>query len=263
MTDLNSSLGLKNVEIIEEPYLDEKLEISTGYTQVSRTPDGIKNGYYRKIIHDTVTEIGLYKNGESLGPVWYRLEGDTYKVTYNDEYMTYLYPDCISCIHSELKDGSFMTNGKFGKVQDFHQNGGLPLPLVQLHDVSDTYNYDISSYLRIAKNPLLRDPYEQQTAYIGPSGIHPEAGEGLFAKRALPKGTLIAIFNGVRKRDIEYGHNVTQLVHSPYKIALKRGVDLDIPDSAISARKYCATLAHKASHSFTPNSGFQIFEHVR
>ena len=150
-----------------------------------------------------------------------------------------------------------MTNGKFGKVQDFHQNGGLPLPLVQLHDVSDTYNYDISSYLRIAKNPLLRDPYEQQTTYIGPSGIHPEAGEGLFAKRALPKGTLIAIFNGVRKRDIEYGHNVTQLVHSPYKIALKRGVDLDIPDSAISARKYCATLAHKASHSFTPNSGFQ------
>ena len=32
MTDLNSSLGLKNVEIIEEPYLDEKLEIFTGYT---------------------------------------------------------------------------------------------------------------------------------------------------------------------------------------------------------------------------------------
>ena len=61
VTDLNSSLGLQNVEITQEPYLDEKLERVTGYTQVSLTPDGIKNGYYRKIIADTVTEIGLYQ----------------------------------------------------------------------------------------------------------------------------------------------------------------------------------------------------------
>ena len=61
VTDLNSSLGLQNVEITQEPYLDEKLERVTGYTQVSLTPDGIKNGYYRKVIVDTVTEIGLYQ----------------------------------------------------------------------------------------------------------------------------------------------------------------------------------------------------------
>ena len=61
VTDLNSSLGLQNVEITQEPYLDEKLERITGYTQVSLTPDGIKNGYYRKVIVDTVTEIGLYQ----------------------------------------------------------------------------------------------------------------------------------------------------------------------------------------------------------
>ena len=61
VTDLNFSLGLQNVEITQEPYLDEKLERVTGYTQVSLTPDGIKNGYYRKIIVDTVTEIGLYQ----------------------------------------------------------------------------------------------------------------------------------------------------------------------------------------------------------
>ena len=30
---------------------------------------------------------------------------------------------------------------------------------------------------------ILRDPFEQQTVYIGQSQIHPEAGEGLFAKR--------------------------------------------------------------------------------
>ena len=259
VADLNSSLGLKDLNIIEEPIFNEKLESFTGYTQVSLTPDGLKNGYYRKIIQDTVTEIGLYRNGEIMGPVWYRLEGNAYKVTC-DKYMTYLYPDCISCIHAELNGTtSKMKNGKFGKVQEFKVNGGLPLPLVQLHDVSDTFDYDISSYLKIAEKPLLRDPYEQQTIYIGPSAIHPEAGEGLFAKRAIPKGTLIAIFNGVRKRDV----NGSLGVHSPYKIAFSRGVDLDIPDSAISARKYCATLAHKACHSFTPNAGFYNFEHSR
>ena len=260
VNELNSSLGLlKEVEIKEEQYYNEKLESYTGYTQVSLTSDNTLHGFYRKVIQDTVTEIGLYKNGQKVGPTWYRLEGNAYKIT-EGKFMTYLYPDLVSALHSEFDTEGHMVHGRFAKVQDFKQNGGLPIPLVQLHDVSDTYNYDISSYLKIAEKPLLRDPYEQQTTYIGPSGIHPEAGEGLFAKRPIPKGTLIAIFNGVRKRDIELRGS---LAHSPYKIALKRGVDLDIPDSAISARKYCATLAHKASHSFTPNSGFAIFEHAR
>ena len=259
MQELNSSLGLlKEVEIREEQYFDEKLESYTGYTQVSLTSDNTLHGFYRQVIHDTVTEIGLYKNGEKVGPTWYRLEGNAYKITV-DKYMTYLYPDLVNAIHSELDTKGDMVKGKFAKVQDFHQNGGLPLPLVQLHNVSDTFDYDVSSYLKISEKPLLRDPYEQQTIFIGKSSIHAEAGEGLFAKRILPKGSLVAIFNGVRKRDI----NGLPSPNSAYKICFIRGVDLDIPESAISAKKYCATLAHKACHSFTPNAGFYIFEHPR
>ena len=257
--ELNSSLGLlKEVEIKEEQYYNEKLESYTGYTQVSLTSDNTLHGFYRKVIQDTVTEIGLYKNGQKVGPTWYRLEGNAYKIT-EGKFMTYLYPDLVSALHSELDTGGHMVHGRFAKVQDFKQNGGLPIPLVQLHDMSDTYEYDISSYLKISERPLLRDPYEQQTIYIGSSEIHPEAGEGLFAKRNLPKGTLIALFNGVRKRDINGLPSAT----SAYKICFVRGVDLDIPQYYISAKKYCATLAHKACHSFTPNAGFYIFEHPR
>ena len=50
--------------------------------------------------------------------------------------------------------------------------------------------------------PTSRDPYEQQTVYVGQSKIHPEAGEGLFAKRPLSTGALVALFNGVRQREI-------------------------------------------------------------
>ena len=54
----------------------------------------------------------------------------------------------------------------------------------------------------MSRTPTTRDPYEQQTVYVGQSRIHPEAGEGLFAKRPLPTGALVALFNGVRQREI-------------------------------------------------------------
>ena len=38
--------------------------------------------------------------------------------------------------------------------------------------------------------------------FLDYSSIHPMAGEGLFAKRYLPKGSLVALFNGVRKREV-------------------------------------------------------------
>ena len=47
------------------------------------------------------------------------------------------------------------------------------------------------------------------------------------------------------------------------KTGLTRTVDLDIPKGVESAENYCATLAHKACHSFTYNSVFDSIEHPR
>ena len=58
----------------------------------------------------------------------------------------------------------------------------------------------------MSRTPTTRDPYEQQTVYVGQSRIHPEAGEGLFAKRPLSTGALVALFNGVRQREITGRH---------------------------------------------------------
>ena len=75
----------------------------------------------------------------------------------------------------------------------------------------------------------------------------------------MPSGALLSIFNGVRLREI----NGLPFVTSDYKIGVDRGLDLDIPDWAISAKKYCATLGHKCCHSFAPNAEFLVLEHAR
>ena len=75
----------------------------------------------------------------------------------------------------------------------------------------------------------------------------------------MPSGALLAIFNGIRLREI----TGIPFVTSNYKISVDRGLDLDIPDWAISAKKYCATLGHKCCHSFSPNAEFLVLEHAR
>ena len=69
----------------------------------------------------------------------------------------------------------------------------------------------------------------------------------------------MALFNGVRKREVI--GIVPEM--SDYKIGLTRTVDLDIPKGVESAENYCATLAHKACHSFSYNSVFDSIEHPR
>ena len=54
---------------------------------------------------------------------------------------------------------------------------------VKVYKLPARYNYDTSTTISMSSKNLLRDPFEQQTVYIGQSQIHPEAGEGLFAKR--------------------------------------------------------------------------------
>ena len=133
------------------------------------------------------------------------------------------------------------------------------LSKVKVYKLPARYNYDTSTTISMSSKNLLRDPFEQQTVYIGQSQIHPEAGEGLFAKRSMPSGALLAIFNGIRLREI----TGIPFVTSNYKISVDRGLDLDIPDWAISAKKYSATLGHKCCHSFSPNAEFLVLEHAR
>ena len=87
----------------------------------------------------------------------------------------------------------------------------------------------------------------------------PFAGEGLYAATSIPQQRIFSFFNGVRihcTRDLK-GES------SDYRVRLTDDLHLDIPDKFISTSSYSATLAHKACHSFKPNSTFVPCWHPR
>lgn len=106
-------------------------------------------------------------------------------------------------------------------------------------------------------------PNKLLQVFVAPSTL-PCAGEGLFAKRNLSAGALVALFNGVRQRDAGHrGAKSTNSAFTDYKIELSPEVGLDIPAACQSPARYRATLGHKCCHSFEPNAQFQSLWHPR
>ena len=100
---------------------------------------------------------------------------------------------------------------------------------------------------------------EIRTEYLQDMVQVPLAGEGLYAATSIPPQRIFSFFNGVRihcTRDLK-GES------SDYRVKLTEEVHLDIPDEFISTSSYSATLAHKACHSFKPNSTFVPCWHPR
>lgn len=60
------------------------------------------------------------------------------------------------------------------------------------------YSYDESDKKHLSADPLIPDPYEHQYVYVAKSTLS-NAGEGLFAKKTLPKDVrgilIIKIYN--------------------------------------------------------------------
>ena len=75
-----------------------------------------------------------------------------------------------------------------------------------------TYTWDPATATRISSTPLLPDPWEATMVEVRQSSMEQvsntnlkkspspldQAGEGLFAIDALPSGTIVSLFNGVR-----------------------------------------------------------------
>jgi histone-lysine N-methyltransferase SETD7 len=253
--------------IVEEKICHPKTREITGLADVTYCGP-IRHGFYREfdVNGKDVTSFGRYVDDEKVGVVWKRLEGDGFLIGVDDnnnnqETTVYLYPD-LTCAISGVFEGGKLKSGKFGKVVglDFDEVG-IPVPKVVTLREDVSFTYDPSMSVCISRSPLVRDPYEHQNVYVANSKIE-FAGEGLYAKRFLPAGTLVALFNGIRQR--ETGMMKKMHEFSDYRIGIGSGdVCLDIPDAYVGLDKYCATTGHKACHSFKPNSGFREFRHPR
>ena len=160
--------------------------------------------------------------------------------------IAYVYPDKRTALFGNFKGGVL-----FEAVEGTCEGQSIDMYSVQpgLDEVNQTMC--LSTHDKICDHPLKPDPYEAHTAFVAKSSI-PDAGEGLFAKRPLHAGELVAYYNGVRlSHAIVDGRAWSENGNC---ISLDEEVVIDVPEVFSNTSVYCATLGHKANHSFAPNS---------
>ena len=222
---------------------------------------GVRVGYYRDI-----SPCGSYVEfGVVGGPVWRLLEGGALLIgrsdgegKISDPNSLYLYPGFLLGISGAFERGKLVTGRECFLTDIKYDSFGLPSLTVSQVRNSRLLTFENPGTHIPAKNCNLRDLWDILHVYVAPSQAQC-AGEGLFARRDIKKGDLVALFSGARKRHFR---NET-FEWSDYCIKVDESCSIDIPDFYIDVDHYCATLAHKACHSFKPNSRFDILYHPR
>eukprot|EP01045_Picozoa_sp_COSAG04_P005415 COSAG04_NODE_251_length_18828_cov_18.990923_13_plen_367_part_00 len=109
----------------------------------------------------------------------------------------YSYPDG-SCLAGEWRDGE-MASAVFrsrSAAMMLGSDAGLP-SAKRARTAPPTFSHDPGTATRISRQPMLADPFESLRVEARASRL-PNAGEGLFARRALAEGEVAAFYAGVR-----------------------------------------------------------------
>ena len=113
--------------------------------------------------------------------------------------IAFLYPDLSTAIVGEWHDGH-LVSGKSGRLTSLEEVQGVLVPGFTLDEESkEGNNFErwISTDKRMLCPPHQMDPYESTLVRVAKSEVE-GGGEGLYAKRNIPAGTLIAYYNGIR-----------------------------------------------------------------
>ena len=128
--------------------------------------------------------------------------------------------------------------------------------------------FEPSTQHSVCSYPINRDPYEDKLIEVKESSVS-QAGQGIFAKRDILPGTVVAFYNGTRIPPDTEDDDDDKWENCAYKIFIENGENqleekrerMDIPESLRNINLYCATLAHKINHSFKPNCKFGRYHH--
>uniref|UniRef100_A0A8C4R5A3 Histone-lysine N-methyltransferase SETD7 n=1 Tax=Eptatretus burgeri TaxID=7764 RepID=A0A8C4R5A3_EPTBU len=246
-------------------FVDDALQGKAFYTNEDGSTihgtysDGQLHGYAEE--HDPdgrLTFSGHYQNNVRCGLCWiYFPDGGKLIGHVNDEgemtggHVGYVYPDDHTALYGEFVDAEMVSAhpASFHGVEDGKSHFKI------LKDGPEL-SFDRSTSTCISSKPLVPDPYEKKRVYVGPSLI-PGAGEGLFALSAMEGGTVMAFYNGVRLTHEEVDGRDWSLNENT--ISLDEETVIDVPKDKSTTSLYCASLGHKANHSFMPNSKYDIF----
>ena len=73
-----------------------KLDAIVGYIEYSYDQSEVLHGFYREVIKQKGTEIGIYVKGQKQNIFWKRLEGNAFMVG-DGKNLTYIYPGNTMC----------------------------------------------------------------------------------------------------------------------------------------------------------------------
>lgn len=227
---------------------------------------GVPHGYFRYLDSTGDLEFfGCFVRGIGHGLCWKGLVGGGFLVSpswdFSGNNTMYLYPDCRTVLVGNFYKGQMVTAQLaqvIGSSAHCSYFCGSLQPEIS-EPKGQVYSFDPSTCSRLSSQCLLPDPYEQEFVRVRPSQI-PRAGDGLFAKCDIEMGTVLCFYNGVRIL-VEEEESREKL--DEYRIVLDSTTDLTIPCEMTGLKDYCATLAHKVCHSFSPNTEFDTFYHPR
>ena len=174
----------------------------------------------------------------------------------------YLYPDCVTALLGTWRSGR-MEQAREARLVNINLTGDELEVMVRPTPGKEhlLYREDISTSTLISSDPSLTDPFEEKTVYVAQSGIE-NAGEGLFLRRDVQDGDLVAFYNGVRMSEGEARVRKEDR-RSPYRIHGWDGEILNIPLGQHFIENYSASSAHKANHAKKANSEFRNLQHPR
>ncbi|XP_037531053.1 histone-lysine N-methyltransferase SETD7 [Nematolebias whitei] len=163
--------------------------------------------------------------------------------------VAYIYPDGCTALLGSFVDGVLIRAHL--ATLNFQQTGK---PHFEIPPNSPVYSYDKSTSTCITTHVLLSDPYESKRVFVAESLIR-GAGQGLFAKTDAEPETVMAFYNGIRITHSEVDSRDWAL--NGNTISLDEDTVIDVPQPFDQIDKYCASLGHKANHSFTPNCRYE------
>ena len=221
-----------------------------------------------------VVTIGTFIRNVPFGLTWQwrskrMAEGFLYgevdrRGQFTGEDITYVYPDFLTGLRGKFLHGVLVDATAVDIVGE-RCKGGIKEILIEpaARDSSVRWEKEETNHWYIGKHPLVMDPYERKSAYVGQS-LEPGSDEGLFARRAFLPGDIVSYFGGTKTFSSNmFFNNMTDPEVSSagsyfFKLAANmpewwgypEDMVLDVPEHYRSIYQFRTTLGHKANHLF-------------
>ena len=110
------------------------------------------------------------------------------------EDIIFLYPDMETVLVGHFKNETMMAAEPSKVIAERCNHGLKEIRISKPKPNSPTLRYSRPTRIRIGDHPLVMDPYERKNIYISDG----EEGDGVFARRNIPKGEVISYYSGIR-----------------------------------------------------------------